>query len=94
MTESVFNADSIPVLALGYRFQWEPAQNCNVLLYPEGMVKLNGAAGEILQRISEKKQTVAELIAELKTAFDGADLGDDVYQFLEEAYNNDWIRPE
>jgi len=94
MTERVFNADSVPALALGYRFQWEPAQNCNVLLYPEGMVKLNGAAGEILKRISEKKQTVAELIAELKAAFDGADLDDDVYQFLEEAYNNDWIRPE
>ncbi|MDB2705598.1 pyrroloquinoline quinone biosynthesis peptide chaperone PqqD [Pseudomonadota bacterium] len=94
MSESIFNAESIPVLALGYRFQWEPAQNCNVLLYPEGMVKLNGAAGEILKRISEKKQTVAELIAELKVAFDGADLNDDVYRFLEEAFNNDWIRPE
>jgi len=94
MSDSVFKADSTPILALGYRFQWEPAQNCNVLLYPEGMVKLNGAAGEILKRISEKKQTVTELIAELKVAFDGADLGDDVYQFLEEAFNNDWIRPE
>lgn len=94
MTEPVFNAESVPVLALGYRFQFEPAQNCNVLLYPEGMVKLNGAAGEILQRISEKKQTVSELIAELKLAFNGADLDDDVYTFLEEAYNNDWIRPE
>jgi pyrroloquinoline quinone biosynthesis protein D len=94
MSEPIFNAESVPVLALGYRFQWEPAQNCNVLLYPEGMVKLNGAAGEILKRISEKKQTVAELIAELKIAFDGADLNDDVYRFLEEAFNNDWIRPE
>jgi len=94
MSTPNFTADSVPVLALGYRFQWEPAQNCNVLLYPEGMVKLNGAAGEILKRISEKKQTVAELIAELKAAFDGADLDDDVYQFLEEAFNNDWIRPE
>lgn len=94
MSDPVFNASSTPVLALGYRFQWEPAQNCNVLLYPEGMVKLNSAAGEILKRISENKQTVAELIAELKEAFDGADLDDDVYQFLEEAYDNDWIRPE
>lgn len=94
MSDPVFTASSIPVLALGYRFQWEPAQNCNVLLYPEGMVKLNGAAGEILKRISEKKQTVAELIAELKAAFDGADLDDDVYRFLEEAHDNDWIRPE
>ena len=92
MSERVFTADSTPVLALGYRFQWEPAQNCNVLLYPEGMVKLNDTAGEILQRISAKKQTVSELIADLKVAFNGADLDDDVYQFLEEAYNNDWIR--
>jgi pyrroloquinoline quinone biosynthesis protein D len=94
MSTQNFTADSVPVLALGYRFQWEPAQNCNVLLYPEGMVKLNGPAGEILKRISEKKQTVTELIAELKAAFGGADLDDDVYQFLEEAFNNDWIRPE
>lgn len=94
MSESVFSADSVPVLAQGYRFQWEPAQDCNVLLYPEGMVKLNGAAGEILKRISENKQTVAELIAELKIAFNGVDLDDDVYKFLEEAYDNDWIRSE
>lgn len=94
MSDRVFNADSIPALALGYRFQWEPAQDCHVLLYPEGMVKLNGPAAEILKRVNEKKQTVAELITELKQAFNGADLDDDVYQFLEEAYNNDWIRPE
>lgn len=94
MTKPIFNAESVPALALGYRFQWEPAQDCYVLLYPEGMVKLNPAAGEILKRVSEKKQTVAELIAELKAAFDGAELDDDVYQFLEEAHNNDWIRAE
>ncbi|WP_438970981.1 pyrroloquinoline quinone biosynthesis peptide chaperone PqqD [Methylophaga sp.] len=94
MTERVFNNDSVPVLALGYRFQWEPAQDCYVLLYPEGMVKLNPAAGEILKRVSENKQTVGELIAELKAAFNGAELDDDVYQFLEEAHGNDWIRAE
>jgi hypothetical protein len=33
-----------------FRFQWEPAQGCHVLLYPEGMVKLNQSAGEILKR--------------------------------------------
>lgn len=94
MSEQRITADCVPQLALGYRFQWEPAQDCYVLLYPEGMVKLNPAAGEILKRVSEKKQTVTELIAELKAAFDGADLDDDVYQFLEEAYDNDWIRTE
>ncbi len=90
----IFKADSVPVLAQGYRFQWEPAQDCNVLLYPEGMVKLSPTAGEILKRINDKKQTVADLIAELKVAFDGADLDDDVYAFLEEAHGNSWIRAE
>jgi pyrroloquinoline quinone biosynthesis protein D len=47
-----------------------------------------------LKRISEKKQTVGELIAELKAVFNGVDLDDDVYQFLEEAHDNDWIRAE
>jgi pyrroloquinoline quinone biosynthesis protein D len=94
MSDPIFKADSVPVLAQGYRFQWEPAQDCNVLLYPEGMVKLNPAAGEILKRINENKQTVAELIAELKDAFNGADLDDDVYRFLEEAHGNSWIRSE
>ncbi len=92
MHEPVFSAQSVPVLAQGYRFQWEPAQDCFVLLYPEGMVKLNPTAGEILKRVTENKQTVAELIATLKAAFNGADLDNDVYQFLEEAYDNSWIR--
>jgi pyrroloquinoline quinone biosynthesis protein D len=92
MSERVFNDDTVLVLAQGYRFQWEPAQNCNVLLYPEGMVKLNGGAGEIVKLISEKEQTVAEHIAELKAAFNGADLAEDVYLFLDEAYKNDWLR--
>ena len=94
MSDGIFKPESIPMLALGYRFQWEPAQDCHVLLYPEGMVKLNGPAAEILKRIDDKKQTVAELIAELKVAFGGVDLDDDVYQFLEEAYGNDWIRKQ
>lgn len=84
--------ETIPVLSPGYRFQWEQAQDCFVLLYPEGMVKLNFAAGEILKRVVEKEQTVAELITELKAAFDGADLEADVYQFLEEAHGHHWIR--
>ncbi|WP_122301241.1 pyrroloquinoline quinone biosynthesis peptide chaperone PqqD, partial [Pseudomonas syringae] len=25
----------------GYRFQYEPAQKAHVVLYPEGMIKLN-----------------------------------------------------
>lgn len=41
----------IPALRRGFRFQFEPAQQCHVLLYPEGMIKLNDSASEILKRV-------------------------------------------
>ena len=43
-----FTEASKPVLGRGFRLQWEQVQNTHVLLYPEGMVKLNGSAGEIM----------------------------------------------
>ena len=42
--------DSRPRVGAGFRLQWEPAQSCHVLLYPEGMVRLNASAGEIMNR--------------------------------------------
>ena len=41
----------IPELNPIFRLQWEQAQGCYVLLFPEGMVKLNGSAAEIMQLI-------------------------------------------
>lgn len=86
------SGDSINSIAPGFRLQWEEAQNCHVILYPEGMVKLNPAAGEILKRVDGIK-SVAEIITDLNTAFPGADLKNDVYQFLETAHDNGWIKP-
>lgn len=74
-----------------YRFQWEPVQDCFVLLYPEGMVQLPGSAGEIMKRVDGSK-TVSQIIADLETAFPGADLRQDVIDFLEAAYAKGWIR--
>jgi pyrroloquinoline quinone biosynthesis protein D len=42
--------DAVPRIAAGHRMQFEPAQDCHVLLYPEGMVTLNPSAAEILGR--------------------------------------------
>ncbi len=74
-----------------FRFQWEPVQDCFVLLYPEGMVQLPGSAGEIMKRVDGSK-TVSQIIADLETAFPGADLRQDVIDFLEAAYAKGWIR--
>jgi pyrroloquinoline quinone biosynthesis protein D len=74
-----------------FRFQWEPAQQCFVLLYPEGMVKLPGSAGEIMKRL-DGTRSADEIVKDLETAFPGVDLRADVVEFLEVAHGKGWIR--
>ena len=70
--------------------QWEAAQDCHVLLYPEGMVKLNESAHEILLRC-DGQRTVAAIVADLQREFPGAELEQQVRQFLQQAYSSGWI---
>jgi pyrroloquinoline quinone biosynthesis protein D len=88
---AVFADDTVPELQRHFRFQWEPAQLLHVLLYPEGMVKLPGSAGEIMKRVNGST-TVGAIIEDLEQAFPGADLRGDVMQFLEHAHGKGWIR--
>ena len=74
-----------------FRVQWEDVQNCYVVLYPEGMVKLSQSAGEIMKRIDGEK-SVIDIIDDISNAFDGADVKEDVMKFLEVVYGNGWIR--
>ena len=87
---SAVDDQRVPVLKAMYRFQWEPAQAAHVLLYPEGMVKLSTSAGEILKRV-DGQRSVASIIEELKAAFGGAPLDDDVRNFIAQAQGNGWI---
>lgn len=80
-----------PSIRPGFRLQWEPAQEAHVLLYPEGMVKLNRPAGEILSRC-DGKRTVGEIVADLERVFGRTDLQQDVASFLALARENGWIR--
>ena len=74
----------------GFRLQWEPAQACFVLLYPEGMVKLNQSAGEIMRRCDGRRD-VAAVVADLETAFSTTGLGADVLAFLALAHRQRWL---
>ena len=65
---SGLNPDQVPALRRGFRFQWEPAQNCHVLLYPEGMIKLNDSAGAILAEM-RRRRSVAAIVADLSARF-------------------------
>jgi pyrroloquinoline quinone biosynthesis protein D len=84
-------SDDVFGLARHYRFQWEEAQKGYVLLYPEGMVKLNGGAGEVISRLDGVK-TVAQVVEELKLAFpDVPELENDINAMLELAHGKTWI---
>ncbi len=87
MTE--LDVASRPVIARGTRLQWEGAQGAHVLLYPEGMVKLNASAAAILTRC-DGARTVAEVIGELERTY-CAELGKDVLAFLTLALERNWL---
>ncbi len=80
-----------PALGHGFRLQWEAVQNAHVLLYPEGMVKLNGSAGEILKRC-DGQRTIAEITSDLERAFDAQGLASDVEAFVTYAIGKGWLR--
>lgn len=87
---TAIGTDAKPALGHGFRLQWEPAQKAHVLLYPEGMVKLNGSAGEILRRC-DGERTVAEIVTDLETAFSMTGLTDDVTTFMNIALEKRWL---
>jgi len=83
--------NNTPEVAPTFRVQWEDLQNCYVVLYPEGMVKLSSSAGQIMKRVNGET-TITEIIADLKETFSSNELEDDVIKFLEVAYDNGWLR--
>ena len=90
MADSTPTLASVPVLASMFRFQWEEAQQCHVLLFPEGMIKLNQSAGEILN-LCDGQRDVAAIVAALEAKFQASGLVGDVLEFLEVAHGNRWI---
>jgi pyrroloquinoline quinone biosynthesis protein D len=91
---NTISATAKPAIGRGLRLQWEPAQNAHVLLYPEGMIKLNGSAGEIMKRC-DGVRTVSEITADLERTFGTTGLGADVEAFIRLALEKKWleIRP-
>ncbi|MET0125749.1 MAG: pyrroloquinoline quinone biosynthesis peptide chaperone PqqD, partial [Pseudomonas caspiana] len=73
-----FDRQQVPSWRRGYRYQFEPAQNGHVLLYPEGMIKLNESASAIGGLI-DGQRNVAAIIETLNDKFPGfPELGSDV----------------
>lgn len=84
---------SVPELHPMYLFRWEDTQDSFVLLYPEGVVKLNATAAEILKRC-DGQTTVNDLIEDMQAQFAESPerIARGVQQFLEVSYAKGWLR--
>lgn len=81
-----------PALRPGFRLQWEPVQNSHVMLYPEGMVKLNESAAEVLLLV-DGQRAVSEIIDNLAERFPNVPgLDEDVLAFIEVAHAQHWLQ--
>ena len=88
---NLINREQSPSLRQGFRLQWEPRQDCHVLLYPEGMIKLNASAGQILHLVNGQR-SVGAIIEQLTANFPGVPgIDEDVLAFLEVAHAQFWI---
>lgn len=76
-----------------FMFRWEPSQDAFVIMYPEGIVKLNQTAGEILSYCDGKHSVtdIAALLAKKFTASEDFILAQ-VNDFLEVSHGKGWIR--
>ena len=79
-----------PRVAPGFRLQWEPVQNCHVLLYPEGMVKLKDSAGEIMKRC-DGERSVEAIAFDIETTHTLKSLQADVLAFVALAAEQRWL---
>lgn len=80
-----------PAFRRGYRMQWEASQNGYVILYPEGMAKLNDSASAILLLV-DGNATLSDIIAQLQSRFPEAEtLGADVLEFFQLASEHKWV---
>lgn len=77
-------------ISKGFRLQYEKAQQSYVLLFPEGLVKLNDPSVEIL-KLCDGQFDQDEIVTHLKQKFPQDDVEQDVKDFLNVALEKGWI---
>lgn len=88
--EAINKTDIVEINPM-YFLRWEESERAYVLLYPEGIVKLNSSAAEIVKRCAGGR-LVADIIAELSELCPEEDIAADILAFLEIANDKGWIR--
>jgi pyrroloquinoline quinone biosynthesis protein D len=71
-----------PRLATGARLRYDDVREEHMLLVPEGVVRLNPTAVEVLE-LCDGERSVDDIVGLLSARYDGADLRDDVHELLD-----------
>jgi pyrroloquinoline quinone biosynthesis protein D len=91
MSETLtISVENIIEISPMYLFRWEEPQKAYVLLYPEGIVKVNETGAEIL-KLCDGINTVSEVISKLNDKYT-TDVSESINKFLEVAHAKGWIR--
>ncbi len=89
MAETI-TANNVVEMAPMYLFRWEEPQQAFILLYPEGVVKLNETGAAIL-KYCDGTHTAEQIVTELCEKY-STDVSESVYKFLEVSHAKGWIR--
>ncbi len=91
VSNTSFSASDRPQINPVFMFRWEEQEQAYLLLYPEGIIKLNDSAGNILN-LCDGEKDLSTIIAELKVLFGNDDIEDDIYNFMGMAHDKGWIK--
>jgi pyrroloquinoline quinone biosynthesis protein D len=71
-----------PRLATGARLRYDEVREEHVLLVPEGVVRLNPTAAEVLE-LCDGERSLDEIAGTLAARYDGADVRDDIRRLVD-----------
>ena len=71
-----------PRLATGARLRYDEVREEHLLLIPEGAVRLNPTAAEVLE-LCDGERSIDDIAGALSTRYAGADVRDDVLELVD-----------
>ena len=71
-----------PRLATGARLRYDEVREEHLLLVPEGVVRLNPTAAEVLE-LCDGERSLDDIAGVLSARYDGADVRDDVRELVD-----------
>jgi pyrroloquinoline quinone biosynthesis protein D len=71
-----------PRLATGARLHYDDVRSEHVLLIPEGVVRLNPTAAEVLD-LCDGERSLDDIVGTLSARYDGADVSGDVRDLVD-----------